>query len=337
MQKVIKKIDKIRPADYDAKAGHPMQSYAWGEAKKKTGVRVARFGVYENGVLKHVYQMTVHKLPNIPRYVAYVPRSGLPDESVITYLHSWAKREKIIFIKWEPYVESKEGQHVMSALAHVRRSKHPLFTNWNQELDLTPSEEDLLKNCKEKTRYCIRLAERKGVEVKEMSSDEGFKIFCDLYFATCKRQGYRGHTRAYHKMIWETLAPLGIAKIFIAFYQGRPLAAYEVFLWHDRVYYPYGGTADTDRNVPAAQLLMWRITQEGKRLGKSVYDMWGSLAPDNDGKHPWNGFTYFKRGYGTRFVEMMPSYDHIIDPVLYPLYSTAHKIRKFLWRSGLAG
>jgi lipid II:glycine glycyltransferase (peptidoglycan interpeptide bridge formation enzyme) len=167
-----------------------------------------------------------------------------------------------------------------------------------------------------------------------MNSAEGFKIFSDLYFSTANRQQYHGHTRKYHETIWKTLSEAGIARLYVAFYEGRPQAAFEIFFWHDRAYYPYSGSASTDRSIPSTQYLMWHVIRAAKEHGAKTLDLWGSLPEVYDKKHPWAGFTLFKSGFGTRFVHMTPSHDQVVMPVLYLLYSIAYKIRSLIWKGG---
>ena len=326
-------LDSISPEAFDALAPHPMQSYAWGEARKETGVRVVRFGESYDGILTAVFQMTVHKLPKVGYFIGYVPRSVVPSPEAAAFFKTWAKKEKIVFIKWEPYVTSEAGDSYMAALPGMRRSKHPLFTEWNLELDLAQTEEQLLAGFKKNVRYSIRHAEEAGVTVKEMNSEKGFNIFADLYFGTTKRQAYHGHTRKYHHILWSALSRVGIARIFVAFYNGKPHAAFEVFMFGGRAYYPYSGSSDTDRHIPGTQLLMWEVVKAAKREGCTALDLWGSLAPGYDKKHPWAGFTFFKESFGARFVHMAKSYDLVVLPLLYKAYSGAYALRKRLWSS----
>ena len=85
------------------------------------------------------------------------------------FLATYSKKNKVIFIKIEPYVENSRLQMINDrSITHfeLQISKHPLFPNWTQILDLSKSEEELLKSFHSKTRYNIRLAEKKGVIVK---------------------------------------------------------------------------------------------------------------------------------------------------------------------------
>ena len=312
--------DSIKAHLINEKALHPLQSYEWGEARKKTGVDIVRLTSDTD-----VFTMTLHPIPYTSYKIGYIPRSVMPTTDILTFLQEWGSKNSLIFIKFEPYVE-KSTNYKLPATSSLTPSTHPLFPAWTQILDLIPAEEELLKNMKQKTRYNIRLAEKKGVVVKEMSTDEGFEIFSELYFATCARQKYHGHTPEYHKIVWNALKG-NIAKILIAYYENEPLAAYELFLFKDRWYYPYGGSADKHRNLMAANLLMWEAIRLGKRLGAKTFDMWGSLPPHSEANGGWAGFTRFKEGYGTRYVEFVGSYDLVILPIQYRVYNSMYSLR----------
>ncbi len=328
-------LDSISPESFDALAAHPMQSYAWGEARKATGVEVLRVGERDSaGNLAAVFQMTLHKVPKTSYQIGYVPRSAVPSAAVADFLYAWAKKNKIVFIKWEPYVEESTGAKPIAQLAHMRASRHPLFTEWNQEVDLSKTEEALLASFRKNVRYSIRHAETSGVTIREMSTNEGFEIFADLYFGTTKRKAYHGHTRSYHRKIWNAMHGAGIARIFVSFYEGKPHAAFEAFFFNGRAYYPYSGSSDTHKHIPSTQLLMWEVIRAAKREGMQVLDLWGSLPEKHGKNHPWAGFTYFKQGFGSRFVHMLASHDLVVLPLLYKAYSAAYRIRKAFWSSG---
>lgn len=312
---------------FNTLAPHPLQSWQWGDARKHMGIEVVRIGEFEKNKLKEVFQLTIHQLPFTNYQIGYLPRSIFPSEKVLEYLYEYARRNKIIFVKIEPYVSKSQKNFKYQ----ITKSKHPLFPEWTQILDLTKSEEELLKNMHHKTRYNIKLAQKKGVIVKEMSDKEGFEIFSKLYFETCKRQQYYGHTPTYHQIVWESLKD-SIAHILIAFYNNTPIAAYELFHFRDILYYPYGGTSLEYRNVMAPNLLMWEAIRFGKNLRATRFDMWGSLEPGYDQNHQWSGFTRFKEGYNGSFTQMAGSYDLVIHPTLYSIYSTLYSLRNIYLR-----
>lgn len=309
---------------FNRTATNPVQSWQWGESKKKLGIGVLKIGEFEENTLKRVFQITFHKIPHTSYTIGYLPRSTFPSKEVMIFLRAEATKRKAIFIKIEPYVRKDVNKNYQTP--YLVKSSHPLFPSWTQMLDISRTEEDLMKNLKSKTRYNIRLAQKKGVTVREVFTDEGFDVFSKLYFETTKRQDYHGHDELYHKIVWNYMKK-GIAHIVVAYYENVPLAAYELFLFNDVLYYPYGGTSELHRNLMASNLLMWETILLGKKWGAKTYDMWGSLPPDYDGNDPWSGFTRFKEGYGTEFVELVGSYDLIINKPLNKLYGIANRIR----------
>ncbi len=307
---------------WNEKAVHPLQSWQWGEARKKLGITVIRIAEFNGSQLMDVYQMTLHRLP-FGFKLGYIPRSRTPSKAVLQFLIEYAKKHSIIFIKLEPNEQKSKSLNDV----RLTSSSHPLFPEWTMVLDLTKSEEELLKEMKPKTRYNIRLAEKKGVVVKEESNDEGFKKFSDLYFETTDRQKYYGHNRNYHQIIWKSLKD-SIAHILIAYFDNIPIAAYELFSFNGVFYYPYGGTSSLHRNVMGPNLLMWEAVRLGKKLGATSFDMWGALPPNYQGDTGWAGFTRFKEGYNAQFVQMIGSFDLIINPALYKLYNWVYTLRE---------
>lgn len=324
----IKIIDnKFSIEKWEQRAFHPLQSFHFGEARKKMGIKIIRLGEFENNNLVNTYQMSLHQLP-FNYQIGYLPRSVFPSVLSLKFLYEYGKKNRIVFIKIEPYIFKNQIKIMdISNFYWLKKSSHPLFPEWTQILDLTKSEEELMKNLHHKTRYNIRLAQKKGVEVKELSSQKGFEIFIQLYFETCKRQHYHGHNFDYHQKLWDILQK-NIAHIFIAFYQGIPLAAYQVWLYKDRVYYTYGGSSEKYRKLMASNLLMWEVIRWAKKNNAKRFDLWGSLPPNYSISHPWAGFTRFKQGYGTKFVSFIGSYDLVTNPLIYSLYSVVYPIRQ---------
>ncbi|MDA1316668.1 MAG: peptidoglycan bridge formation glycyltransferase FemA/FemB family protein [bacterium] len=306
---------------YNMQVHHPLQSWQWGEARKETGLNVVRIDGFT---------MTIHPVPHTPFKIGYIPRSANPSSDLIDKLVTYGKENNLIFIKFEPdELHSSDVINLLTSHLNLRKSPHPLFPQWTQVLDLTLSNDDLMKQLKPKTRYNMRYAQKNNVIVKEMSTDEGFKLFSDLYFETCKRQHYHGHTPEYHRIVWENLKD-GIAHILIAFYNDEPLAAYELFYFDHKWYYPYGGSSEKHRKLMASNLLMWEAIQLGKSLGAYEFDMWGSLPPNYDEHDSWSGFTRFKEGYGTKFKQFVGSYDLVIKPFHYSLYNKVYKLREMM-------
>ncbi len=301
---------------------HPLQSDEWGKFREKTGVRVIR---------GKDFQLTIHKIPHSSWNIGYLPKGEMPDKKIISELKEIGKKEKCIFIQLEPNIEKISNIKFQIPNLGLRPAAHPLFTKYNFILDLTKSEEELLKNMHPKTRYNIKVAQKHGVEVIEDNSDRAFEQYIKLTHETTKRQGFYAHTENYHRLMWESFGKQKTkelsAHLFLAKYKNDVLAAWMLFVFKDTLYYPYGSSSSLHREVMASNLLMWEVIKFGKKLGLKKFDMWGALSLDPDKNDPWFGFHRFKEGYGGKLVEYIGSYDLVINPFLYFIFKIADKIR----------
>ena len=229
----------------------------------------------------------------------------------------------------EPNVLMKEGVREMGQLSRLfdLRGGRSLFTKWSFWLDLTKSEEELLRGMKSRTRYNVKYAERKGVTVVEDNSTEAFEEYWKLSQETMERQGFYAHTKRYHELMFETLRKGGLAHLFRAVYEDKTLTTWIVFVLNGVLYYPYGASTRERSNVFPSDAMMWRVIQFGKEKNCKLFDMWGSPGPDPKPSDPWAGFHRFKMGYGAELVEFVGTYGLVVAPLLYPLYRLGNDLR----------
>lgn len=331
--KLIMKIANVPEQDkisFNKLAPHPLQSWEWGEFRKKTGLEVVRLGRYVKNKLIETAQITIHPIPFTNSAIGYLPKGRIPSQEMLEKLVELGKQFKCIFIKIEPNIE-KENKIALN----IQPSPHPLFTKYTFQLDLTPNEDQLLKNLHPKTRYNIKVAQKHGVVITEDNSDKTFKTYLDLLMETTKRQKFFAHNRKYHELMWETLRPPAegggqalTAHLLKAIYQGEILATWILFLLNDTLYYPYGASSNKFRNTMASNLMMWEAIRFGKNHGAKVFDMWGALEPNPSKNDPWYGFHRFKEGYNAKLVEFVGSFDLVVNPTIYGLYNLVHKGRE---------
>lgn len=318
---------------YEKIAKHPLQSWAWGDFREKTGVTVRRMVGFEGNEAVSQLQVTFHQIPHVGYTVGYYPKGMWPDELQLAALKDLGEREHALFIKLEPDVSAPPYQTTdIAGLKHNLqdngcREGRPLFTKYSFILDLRPSEDELLANMKNKTRYNIRVAEKHGVEVQEDNSDEAFAVYLALMKETTTRQKFYAHSQAYHQSMWQIMREAGIAHLLKATYQGHTLVTWILFHYKHRLFYPYGASSRSHREVMASNLVMWRAIQLGKQWGCTSFDLWGALGPTPNPTDPWLGFHNFKLGYGGDLAEFIGSYDLVINPQLYSWYRTAD-----IWR-----
>ena len=273
---------------------HPLQSEEWGKFREKTGVRVIR--------VKNL-QLTIHPIPHTKYTIGYVPKGLDINQEMLDKLFTIGNKENCIFIQLEPNVEQINNKKYN--FKNLVASSRPLLTKYTFVLDLTKSEDELLKNMHPKTRYNIKLAEKKGVKIIEDNSNNAFKEYLRLTKETTQRQKFYAHSEKYHRLMWDTLSqaknqPINFDKLsehlFTAIYNGRVLVTWIVFVLGDTLYYPYGASSTEHKDVMASNLMMWETIKFGKKLGLKKFDMWGALGPNPNKKDPFYGFHKFKEG-----------------------------------------
>ena len=320
----LRPITGKQKSRYNKLVTHVIQSFEWGEFRKALGIPVLRYGLHKENKLVTAFQLTLHKIPLTKKYVGYLPKGPLSNAGLADALKKIGKENNCAFIKIEPHVESSELTNQKIDKNFIFSPK-PLFTKYNFVLDITKSEEELLKNMHSKTRYNIKIAQKYNVKVEERTDEKAFEIYLKLYFETTKRQGYLGHNEEYHRQVWETLKHAG-AKLLIATYQNQPLTAWMLLIFKDTLYYPYGGSSKLHPEVMANNLIAWEAIKLGKRLKLKTFDMWGALGPNASPKDPWYGFHRFKAGYGGRLVKYIGTYDLVFDWPLYILFTAIDKL-----------
>ena len=182
--------------------------------------------------------------------------------------------------------------------------------------DLRPDPDDILMDMKSKTRYNIRYAGRKGIEV-ERSDD--LPLFYEIYAETAERDDFLIRPFEYYQDAWGTFTDAGLAQLFIARYENQALAGVLPFRFGDTAWYMYGASRALHRNLMPTYLLQWEAMLWAKEHGCTLYDWWG--APDElDESDPMWGVYRFKSGFAAEFVEQIGAWDFPVYGSLYRLY-----------------
>jgi len=327
---VIREAKEEDKKIFNLKARHPLQSWEWGEFRKKTGVEVSRLIAEDNKKVKDVFQITWHKIPHTNWTIGYCPKSNIPTVADLKEIRELALRRKAVFVKFEPNIVASEiNVEKIESLGSTFdfRSGKPLFTKYTFVLDISKDEKQILESMNQKTRYNIRLAEKKGVKIYEDNSMNGFEKYWKLTEETTKRQKFYSHTKSYHKEMWKTMISAGKGSLLLADYEGKTLAAWILFVLNGILYYPYGASSGENREVMASNLMMWEAIKMGKKNNCSSFDMWGSMGPNPDTNDPWFGFHKFKQGYGGDLTEFLGSFDLVVKNNKYTFYTIAEKVR----------
>lgn len=190
-------------------------------------------------------------------------------------------------------------------------------------LDLTQKESDLLQRMKPKTRYNIKLALRKGVEVRSMGI-EGLKIWYDLYHETALRNGLFINDYLYFETMFASKMEGEDnevkVQLLVAYYDGIPLTAMFLVLSSYRATYLYGASSSQMRNVMSTYALQWKAIQIAKANNCFEYDMFG-IAPSPNPSHPMYGLYKFKQGFGGEIYHQLGCWDYPIEEDKYNYFS----------------
>ena len=336
----IRQASENERNSWDRSVTHPIQLWAWGDFRKSMGIDTERLAVIKNGEFTNGWQITFHRIPHTSYTIGYFPKGPLPDKFMIDELVKIGRKYRAIFVQLEPNIisdfripfEKTQGKQI-SEFRILKPSHHPLFTKFNFILDLTKSESELLAAMHPKTRYNIRVAQKHGVLVREDNSDQAFKAYLKLNEETTQRQGFYAHNAKYHEEMWKIMHQAGVAKLWTVSFEGEILTAWIIFTFKDTVYYPYGASSRSHREVMAPNLLLWEIARWAKSQQFKYFDLWGALGPNPDPADPWYGFHRFKQGYNPTPVEYIGSYDLMMSPMLYQIYKTADIVRWKLLKS----
>lgn len=322
--------------EYNKGVNHILQSWQWGEFRQKEGKKIIRLITKSKNHFKS-YQLTLHKVPFINWFIGYMPRCHIPTKDVLNFLISIGHTMQLAFIKIEPdtLVEDSNSSEFKQFISNpnIIPSKKAIFAANTFLIDLTQSENELLAKMHPKTRYNIRLAAKLGVKVSEYTDEKSFNCFLKLQRETAKRQGFYIHPDRYYQLLWQTLKPYKMIHLLIAKHNNEPLAAWLLFRFKDKIYYPYGGSSNKNKHLMASNLLAWEVILFGKKLGCKTFDFWGALPKNASTSNKWYGFHRFKAGYGGNLINYVGSFDLIINKQKYQLLTGLDTIRWILLRS----
>ncbi|MFA7208721.1 MAG: peptidoglycan bridge formation glycyltransferase FemA/FemB family protein [Parcubacteria group bacterium] len=275
-----------------------------------------------------------HKLPIVGKYF-YIPRGNIlkiRDKNVKNYfdnLIGLARDNGAGWIRIEPASQEILELTRKNVDLPIVKAPHEMQPKELFIIDCTKSEAELLTLMKPKTRYNIKVAEKKGVKVFVSNGKECMDRFCDLVEITSKRQGIRPHPRDYYQKMLEIIPGENI-KLYCAELEGEVIAANIVIFFGNTVTYLHGASDDRFRNVMAPYLLQWRQIQDAKKAGAAGYDFGGVKTGSDD--NDWAGITRFKQGFSpaTETSKFPGNYDIILNPLKYRTYNLIRKIKSFL-------
>jgi len=310
------------------------QSWEWGEVLIEEGKKVERLAVMEGEKTLAQAQVVYNNLPLGMKY-AFCPkgplfRSKTSDlgPKILEILLGYLKECGCVFVRTEP----KESLYLTSYILRLTPDVNPSVT---LILDLSKFEDELLKNMHSKTRYNIRLAEKKDLRIE---NQKDYENFIKLMKQTGKRDGFRLHEDKHYKKILESSSSLQLT----AYSAGKAIAVAVFIGFGDTFTYLYGASDYEFRNLMAPYLLQWEGIKLGKSLGYRFYDFFGVAPAINpplskerkeegfayDKNHQYAGVTRFKLGFAGEYQKDPGTFDLVINKPKYFLYKFLRKMRR---------
>ena len=321
----VKKIDdKIRWNNFllnqPTQTGIFLQSAQWLDFQETMGHKTYRLGLSDEqnnllticGVIKN--PLPFHKnyfyCPRVPTTKHELSIENL--EFLIEKIKNIVKKENSIFLRLELLTEIRFSKLNFKKVTSVQP--------WQTlVLDLTRSEDELLSDMHEKTRYNIRLAEKKNLILKNK-----FEDFWRLMAETTERDKFSAHPEKHYRQMLDTISGDGKSgmrtELKVVYFGDTPLAAAIVGYFGDTATYIHGASSNENRNLMAPYFLHWEIIKEAKKLGYKYYDFWGI------DETKWPGVTRFKKGFGGFEINYPDTFDLPIDKAWYKIYNLAKKL-----------
>ncbi len=250
------------------------------------------------------------------------PVGNLADElfwlSLNQAVEKLANAEKAVFWRVETAVPLKEGERVWRIQKKIGfRKAHAHHQPENTlKINLKLSEAELLAQMKPKGRYNIKLAEKKGVQVRSGESNDDVLKFYSLLQQTTQRDGFSGHDLGFYQTMIKELGKEKV-QLYLAEYDGEVIAGIIVTFFGNEAIYYFGASGNQHRNLMAPYLLQWVAILEAKKGGLQWYDFLG-VAPENaTNKHAWAGVTDFKLKFGGERVDYLPATEKVYAPIWY--------------------
>ena len=281
--------------------------------------------------------------------VLYVPKGPLMNwndtalrQRVLGDLQAFAKRQGAVFIKVDPDValgtgipgtgkaiEFSNGQEVRLELMDRgwKFSQDQIQFRNTVLIDLSPSEDELMAHMKQKTRYNVHLAKKKGVTVRVGTMDDLPQLY-RMYAETSVRDNFLIREEGYYQTVWRNfmsnpasgsgLQPF--SEPLIAELDGQAVAAVSLFYFARQAVYLFGMSRDEHREKMPNHLLQWEAVRRAKALGCRTYNLWGAPNEFDESDDLWGVFR-FKEGLGGYVLRTIGAWDFTHNPVLYKLYT----------------
>ncbi|MBQ2676411.1 MAG: peptidoglycan bridge formation glycyltransferase FemA/FemB family protein [Clostridia bacterium] len=321
-------------------SAHPncnfLQASVWSSVKKEwDSVRIVSRD--DSGKIRAAMLVLIRKVPHLPYTFLYAPRGPVCDSDeaeglcdLISGVKALAKEKNAYIFKADPGFEIGDETFIETAkkagLTFKETGKNfdgiqPRFVFRLNIQDKT--EQELFDNFHSKTRYNLRLAERKGVTVR-LGDKSDLPRFHEIMQETGERDNFNIRPLSYFEHMYDCMAEENL-RLYVAELNGKTIAATIAIYYGDKVWYLYGASSNQHRNVMPNYLLQWHMILWALEKKCRIYDfrgVSGDTSPDN----PLYGLYRFKKGFSGDMIEFIGETEIVFKPLIKKAVDLAQKI-----------
>ena len=222
-----------------------------------------------------------------------------------------------VFVRVRPQLESDDPACVVFRNFGFKKAPMYLSVEYAGVLDLTKSEDELLKNMRQRLRRALRKAEKNHIIVEKSTNPKDIKTFYKIQNETAKRHDFVEFSEDFLEEQFAAFAPHKEAVLYTAKTKdGEILAQNFMIFYGNEASYHYGASTELGTKLSGAPLLHLTAMRDAKERGIERYNLWGIVAED-DTKHRFYGVSVFKRGFGVDELKSLPAQDLVLKPAAY--------------------
>ena len=289
-----------------------LHSWNWGEFNKNTGEKIWRVGVFgsrneatprlvavaliikvkaKRGSFLFIPQGPILRISNIKYQI-----SNILNE-LTTFLKNLGRKERVGFVRISPVLEnSDDNLNIFKSCGFRNAPIHMMHPEMTWLLDITKSEEEILKGMRKTHRNLIRRAGKDGVEIIQNTDEKYLKTFYDIHMETVRRHKFVPFSYDYIKSEVDEFKNNDQISIFSAKYKNKIISSAIIVFFGNQAFYHHGSSLSEYNKIPSSYLILWEAIKEAKKRNKEIFNFYGIV--ENKPKHPWAGLSKFKKGFG---------------------------------------
>ena len=315
-----------------------LHSWNWGEFNKNTGEKIWRVGVFNEEELLVVALIIKVKAKRgsflfIPQGPIISQKSKVKSQKLLellfNYLKDLGKEEKIGFIRISPIIENiSENLDIFKQAGFRNAPVHMMHPEMTWLLNITKSEDEILKGMRKTQRNLIKRAAKEGVEIICSADEKYLKAFYEIHLETVRRHKFVPFSYNYLKSEVDIFKNDNQINIFSAKYQGKIISSAIIVFYGKQAFYHHGSSSSEYYKIPSSYLVLWEAIKEAKKRKKEMFNFYGII--EDKPKHPWSGLSKFKKGFGGFKKELLHCQDLPLSGkyAITWLIETARKIKR---------